>query len=444
MRSMTGKFLLLAMTALWLMAAGMRSGEAATIHDVRLWTAPDHSRLVFDLDHSISYDLFRLHNPERIVVDMRHTRLGTKSIDSLPLPDPVIQDIRHGAPSPDVLRVVVDVKEKVQPRSFLLKPMQGKPYRLVVDLLRPEKGDRNQSPITAQSTSHEVVIAVDAGHGGEDPGATGPHGLQEKVVTLAVAKALARDIDAHPGMHAFLTRTGDYYVPLEERVRLAVRAHADLFISIHANSSRDHYVKGASVYMLSEKKASDKVAQILADKENAADAIGGVMPQEVQDPVVNEILVDLKKRESLNSAQILAKDILHDLGKIEPIKYPKAKSARFVVLTEPRMPSVLVELDFISNPRRERLLRETRYRKKLARALSQASLTFLKQEGRLVVAKRKSPRAANRTYVVKPGDNLWKISKRYDVPVADIRQTNHLDSSQLFVGQQLTLPDSNS
>jgi N-acetylmuramoyl-L-alanine amidase len=196
------------------------------------------------------------------------------------------------------------------------------------------------------------------------------------------------------------------------------------------------------VFMLSEKKASDKVAQILAEKENAADSIGGVMPQEVADPVVNEILVDLKKRESLNSAQMLAKDILHDLGKVEPIEYPEAKSARFMVLTEPRMPSVLVELDFISNPRRERLLGDSGYRRQLADALSQASVSFLVQEGRL--AKRSAPQAKARTYVVKPGDSLWDISRRYNVPVADIRQTNHLDSSQLRVGQELTLPDSDS
>jgi N-acetylmuramoyl-L-alanine amidase len=441
MRSMTGKMLLLAMTALWLMMAGMQVVEAATIKDVRLWTAPDNSRLVFDLDHSINYDLFRLHNPERIVVDMHRTRLGS-SMAGLALPDPVIQDIRHGSPKPDVLRMVIDVKEQVQPRSFLLKPMEGKPYRLVIDLLRPEKGDADQTPITAQSTHKEVVIAIDAGHGGEDPGAIGPHGLKEKTVTLAVAKAMAKDIDAHPGMRAFLTRTGDYYVPLKERVRLAVKAHADLFISIHANSApHDRRVKGAGVYMLSEKKASDKVAQILADKENAADSIGGVMPQEVEDPVVNEILVDLKKRESLNSAQMLAKDILHDLGRVGPIKYPQAKSARFMVLTEPRMPSVLVELDFISNPRRERLLGESGYRHRLARALSQASTSFLMQEGRL--AKISGPQA-KRVYVVKPGDNLWDIARRYGVPVADIRQTNHLDSSDLRVGQQLTLPDSSS
>ena len=245
-------------------------------------------------------------------------------------------------------------------------------------------------PITA-SSKRDVVIAIDAGHGGEDPGAIGPDGLKEKNVTLAVARDVAKAIDAHPGTHAFLTRKADYYAPLWERVRLAVQAHADLFISIHANSAHDRYVKGGSVYMLSEKKASDRVAQILADKENAADAIGGVMPDEVKDPVVNEILVDLKKRESLNSAQMLAKDILHDLSKVEPVKYKNAKRARFMVLTEPRMPSVLVELDFISNPRRERLLAQPGHRQQLAEALSRASLTFLHQEERLASAPRPVP-----------------------------------------------------
>jgi N-acetylmuramoyl-L-alanine amidase len=230
---------------------------------------------------------------------------------------------------------------------------------------------------------------------------------------------------------------------LRKRVHLAVEAHADLFISIHANSAHERYVKGGAVFMLSEKKASDRVAQILADKENAADAIGGVMPEEVKDPVVNEILVDLKKRESLNSAQILAKDILLDLGKVEPIKYKQAKRARFMVLTEPRMPSVLVELDFISNPQRERLLRDPGHRRELAQALGQASLSFLRQEGRLDQAPPPVV-ASRRTYVVRPGDSLWDIAQRYKVPVADIRQANHLQSTHLQVGQELKLPDSNS
>ena len=433
--------LVLAVAGSALLLSVIPVSAAASIREVRLWTAPDNSRLVFDLDQSVDYDLFRLHKPERIVVDIHHARLATK-LDDLKLPDPVIRAIRYGSPKRGVLRVVIDVKERVQPRSFLLKPMQGKPYRLVIDLLRPDQGANDQPPITA-SSKRDVVIAIDAGHGGEDPGAIGPDGLKEKNVTLAVARDVAKAIDAHPGIHAFLTRKGDYYVPLRERVRLAVQAHADLFISIHANSAHDRYVKGGSVYMLSEKKASDRVAQILADKENAADAIGGVMPDEVKDPVVNEILVDLKKRESLNSAQMLAKDILHDLSKVEPVKYKNAKRARFMVLTEPRMPSVLVELDFISNPRRERLLAQPGHRQQLAEALSRASLTFLQQEGRLDRAPRPVV-ASKRTYVVKPGDSLWDIARRYNVSEAGLRQMNHLRSTHLQVGQELTLPDSNS
>ncbi len=434
--------LVLAAAGIALLLSVVQVSAAASIRDVRLWTAPDNSRLVFDLDHAVDYDLFRLHKPERIVVDFHQARLAAK-LDDLKLPDPVIRAIRYGSPKRGVLRVVIDVKERVQPRSFLLKPMQGKPYRLVIDLLRPDKGASSQPPITT-SSRRDVIIAIDAGHGGEDPGAIGHGGLEEKNVTLAVAKDLAKAIDAHPGIHAFLTRKGDYYVPLRRRVHLAVQAHADLFISIHADSTHDRYVKGGSVYMLSEKKASDRVAQILADKENAADAIGGVMPDEVKDPVVNEILVDLKKRESLNSAQMLARDILHDLSKVEPVKYKSAKRARFMVLTEPRMPSVLVELDYISNPKRERLLRDPGHRRVLAQALSRASLSFLRQEGRLDNTAPKPFVASRRTYVVKPGDSLWDIARRYNVSEADLRQTNHLRSTHLQVGQELTLPDSSS
>ncbi|MFC1626485.1 N-acetylmuramoyl-L-alanine amidase [Pseudomonadota bacterium] len=360
--------------------------KSSQINDVRLWTAPDHSRLVFDLNRTIEYKLFRLHGPERIVLDLYGVKLRTTHLEKLISSDPVIKAVRHGKPKDGVLRIVLDVKEVVKPRSFLLKPMHGKPHRLVVDLMRPGKEVVEERVITAERvrSKKEIVIAIDAGHGGEDPGAVGKSGLKEKVVTLAVAKELARSINARKGMRAVLIRNGDYFVPLGKRVRLARRSKADLMISIHADAVRNRGVKGASVYTLSERGATaDKVAQALAARENAADAVGGFVSSEIDDPMVNMILGDMAKRDSLNSAYLLAETIIKDFGKVGPVKYNVPKRARFAVLGALEVPSVLVELDFISNPSRERMLRSRKHQKRMARALLEASLTFLKRQGHL-------------------------------------------------------------
>ncbi|MDX8403351.1 MAG: N-acetylmuramoyl-L-alanine amidase [Mariprofundaceae bacterium] len=373
------------MLALLILAQPAALANSPTINDVRLWTAPDHTRLVFDLDGSIEYKVFPLHKPERIVIDLQSVQLRA-DLNNLKLPDPVIQSLRHGKPKSNVLRIVLDIKEKVKARSFLLKPMHGKPHRLVVDLMRPSQESTENRMITADQlrSKKDIVIAVDAGHGGEDPGAIGRHGLQEKKLTLAVAKALAKEINARAGMHAVLIRKGDYFVPLKKRVILARRSHADLMISIHADAVRNRGVKGMSVYTLSERGATpDKVAAALASRENAADQVGGFVASDVDDPMVNMILGDRAKRDSLNSAYLLAETLLKDFRQVGPVKYREPKRARFVVLGALEMPSVLVELDFISNPKRERLLRSKAHQQKMASTLLNSSLTFLRRQGRL-------------------------------------------------------------
>jgi len=371
--------------------SGLALAGPLAIQDARLWTAPDHTRVVFDLNGPVDYRVFRLKSPERIVVDIRHAVLQAK-LDKLVRQDPVLTAIRYGTPRKGMLRLVMDVKETVRPRSFLLKPMHGKPYRLVVDLMRQERQVRAAVTASQVRARKRITIAVDAGHGGEDPGAIGPHRVREKDVTLAVAKRLAHAINAQPGMQAVLIRKGDYFVPLSRRVQLARKAKADIMISIHADAVKKRNVAGASVYTLSEKGASDHVAAMLARKENASDAIGGVRPGEVQDPLVSRILADLIKRDSLNSAELLADEMLKHIRRIGPIKYSVPKHARFVVLGAPEIPSVLVELDYISNPKRERLLRSSKHQKRLAMALLQASESFLRRQGRLSSFNRPSPK----------------------------------------------------
>lgn len=383
MKIRTAIFRLLFAAMFTVLSALPATATAASVKDVRLWTAPDHSRLVFDLNQSISYRVFRLHNPERIVIDMQGTALATP-IDQLSLPDPVIQAIRHGAPEPKVLRIVLDVKEKVQPRSFLLKPMQGKPHRLVVDLMRPQQEENEGVAEDKPRAKRDIVIAIDAGHGGEDPGAIGPGRLREKDVTLAVAKKLASFVNSKAGMKAVLIRKGDYFVPLKRRVLLARKARADMMISIHADAVRQRSVKGASVYTLSERGATqDRAAQALAAKENAADEVGGVSFDETIDPQLSLILGDMIRTDGLNSSQMLAEEILRSMRKAGPIKYKAPKRARFFVLGAMEIPSVLVELDYISNPDRERVLKNSKHQQQLATALFKASIRFFEKMGRI-------------------------------------------------------------
>lgn len=407
------------------------------INDVRIWTAPDHTRLVFDLSQSTTYKIFRLHNPERIVIDIANSRMQAKPA-SLALPDPVLLSIRHGKQKNGVTRIVLDVQKNVSPRSFLLKKSAKKPHRLVIDLIPKQKVVFKTKDIAKKGKHRDIIIAVDAGHGGEDPGATGKNKLKEKTVTLAVAKQLARLINAQPGMKAVLIRSGDYYVSLKKRVRKVRAINADMMISIHADAVTTRSVKGASVYTLSEDGATpDRVAAALAAKENAVDEIGGAMPEEVTDPLVRGILGDMAKRDGLDSSEMLANLMIKKLTGKFPIKYSKPKHARFAVLTTLEIPCILVEMDYISNPKRERLLKSKAHQKKLAKAMYSASVDFFTRMGRLTPHK-----ATAHTHTVHRGESLWSIAKQYGVSVSSLKKLNQFKHSTLKVGQRIRLPQS--
>ncbi|MDQ7057102.1 MAG: N-acetylmuramoyl-L-alanine amidase [Ghiorsea sp.] len=415
----------------------VQPAQAATsIHDIRLWTAPDHTRLVLDLSQAVEYNLFRLHNPERIVIDLKKTRMKT-DVSKLNLPDPVLLSIRHGKQKGGVTRLVLDVKKGVSPRSFLLKKTKDNPHRLVIDLTPKNKKNIKPFKSNKQVKHGDIIIAVDAGHGGEDPGAIGPNKVYEKTVTLAIAKALAKLIDEQPGMKAVLVRTGDYFVKLRDRVKKVRAEGASMMISIHADAVTQRHVKGASVYTLSESGATpDRVAAALAAKENASDLVGGVMPkEEVSDPFIRNILGDMAKRDGLDSSEMFANLILKQLKHDFPIKYAKPKHARFAVLTALEIPSVLVEVDYISNPERERLLKRKSHQKGIAKAIFTSTKTYFTRLGMLDTS-------VPQIHTVHRGESLWGIAKKYGVSMSSILKLNNLKQQALRIGQRLRLPQS--
>lgn len=348
-----------------------------TVRNLRQWRAPDHTRLVFDLSAPLEHRVFTLTNPDRIVVDLDNARLAG-ALPDLDYSGPLLAAVRTGRPDPDTLRIVLDLKTAVQPRTFVLGPAGDYGHRLVIDLLdsravrEEEEADavRNAKRKSDRSGSKRpFLVAIDAGHGGEDPGAIGRrYRTREKDVTLAIARDLARLVDASPGMRALLIRDGDYYVGLRERFHRARIHRADLFISIHADALPGRQASGSSVYALSEKGATDAMAKIIADKENAADLVGGVSLSEMDD-VLAKVLLDLSQTKTIQDSLLLGGDLLTELRRVGPVHTRFVRQAGFVVLKAPDIPSVLVETAFISNPAEERKLRSRRFQRKMAEGI---------------------------------------------------------------------------
>lgn len=411
MRALTGLLLLLTAT----------SASAAELRELRLLDGPEATRAVFDFDVAIAPKVFTLPNPERVVIDFSDVRRGTR-MPAASAGKGLIRSVRTG-PREAGLRVVLDVGEKVVPQSFGLDASEGYGYRLIVDLVpkhprstapaaapvppvatRPEQiiasADASSAPPQANSapmpvpaaapdvpaqpmtaaavagadagrvriSDKDIVIAVDAGHGGTDPGAIGLHGLREKDVTLAIARRLAKKINAEPGMRAVLTRDSDTFIELRTRTVKARQVNADLFVSVHANAVEDRSQHGSSVYVLSERGASSEQARWIANHENAADLVGGVELQK-QDDNVAAVLIDISQGATMEASFDLGSRMLNAMGRINRLQKAEVQQAGFMVLKSPDIPSVLVETAFISNPREESLLGDPDYQDKMAESI---------------------------------------------------------------------------
>jgi len=363
-------------------------GQAATnILAVRVWPARDYTRVTLEYQQPIAFTHQIVKNPERLVVDLEGVEFNSV-LQSLPNKisetDPYIKLIRAGRNKPGVVRLVIELKAEIQPQVFMLKPVGEYGHRLVLDLYptvaddpllallekletQPDKAPAKE-PRQEPQVTRMVTIVLDPGHGGEDPGAIGRGGSYEKNVTLEVARRLKAKIDAEPNMRSLLTRDGDFFIPLHQRVQKARRVQADLFVSVHADAFIKPTARGSSVFVLSENGASSSAARWLAQRENAADLIGGVN-LDVKDPHLARTLLDLSQTATLNDSLKLGKSVLGELGGVNTLHKPHVEQAGFAVLKAPDIPSILIETAFISNPDEERRLNDDAYQEKMAEAI---------------------------------------------------------------------------
>lgn len=419
---------------------------AIEVRDIRVWRAPDHTRVVFDLSGPTQHQLFNLDSPRRVVVDVDDARMA----NSLGLPDfsnSPIARLRHATRDGDKLRLVFDIDGAIKPRSFALGPIEGKSDRLVIDFFDEEAAKKTSvKKATDVAGRRDVVIAIDAGHGGEDPGALGPRKEREKKVVLAIANKLRDRFAKEKGYRPVMIRTGDYYVGLTRRRDLARAAQADMFVSVHADAFTDRRARGASVYALSRRSASSATARFLAQSENRADRVGGVSLADKSDDV-KSIIADLSMTHSLEASSKVGGNIIRELAGVTRMHSRKLGLAPFAVLKSLDIPSLLVETGFISNPGEARLLSTSAHQRKLADAMFRGIDAYFRSEPPadtlLAAIKRGETVAAvaSGEHVVRSGDTLSEIADRYRVTVAALKSHNKLAGNTIRIGQKLRIPD---
>lgn len=463
-----------------------QSAQSATVNGVRVWRAPDHTRIVLDLDAPVQHSLTLANNPDRIILDVPASQLKA-GLAQLPLADTPVLAVRSYIQNKTDLRLVLDLKTKIAPNSFLLKAHGGMHDRLVIDLYdeptttavvgekqttlaanttppnttssaatKPavvttraiNTGDKPPAPATLDlQGKRTIVIAVDAGHGGEDPGAMGPNRIREKEVTLAIAKELVAAINAQPGFSGKLTRTGDYFIPLKKRRDIARTMKADLFVSIHADAFHKASARGASVFALSRNGATSETARFLAERENESDLIGGVgnISLDDKDQVLAGVLVDLSMTATLNSSLQVGHHVLNSMGGIAHLHKRHVEQAGFMVLKSPDVPSILVETGFISNPEESRKLATPAYRKQMANSVFKGIRQYFYQHppaGTYVATQLQSGgiKDFERQHTVVAGDSLSAIATRYGVSSQQLMRHNNMKGSVVKLGQVLKIP----
>ncbi|MEP6880692.1 MAG: N-acetylmuramoyl-L-alanine amidase [Dokdonella sp.] len=427
-------------SALALLLVAISTAQAAEVKALRIFAGPEYTRAVFDVSAPVDYKLFDLTGPDRLVLDLKSSTfaIGFESAEAKGL----LKAIRNGRTGKNDLRVVFDIGEGVRPKSFLLPPTEKFGYRLVLDLYPKTQPEavKTVAKIVPPGESRNVVVMIDAGHGGDDPGSVGASGTYEKVITLAVARELKRVIDKEPGMSAMLTRDSDFFIPLDERYQKAREAKADLFVSIHADAFSKSEARGSSVWVLSPRGATSQAARWLADSENRADLVGGVSLDR-RDDTLAAVLLDLSQGATMEASNAIAVQVHAAMGRVGPTHKNYVERANFIVLRSPDVPSILVETAFISNPAEERRLKTPAERTKLADAILDGVRNYFRStpppgswfalEGNRVKASR---------HVVSRGESLSAIATQHRTSVAALRSANKLSRDSVNVGDVLEIP----
>ena len=447
-------------TVLGLLSASLLPGllYGADINEVRMWRAPDHTRLVFDLSAAVNYSLFTLEDPHRVVIDIEDSELrdGFSGLDFTGSP---IASVRSGVRNGDDLRVVLDLNTEVNPSSFTLAPNSELGDRLVVDLYDLETvTEPSPVPTPATLTSEpdisdqrrDIVVAISAGHGGEDSGGIGYDGrIKEKHITLAISRALYNRLNSMPGYRPVMIREGDYYVNLRRRPQIAREQRADLFVAIHADWYRNSQANGVTIYALSGDRADRENARRVAEKENSSDLLGGVggdLALAGLDDDVALTLVSLQMAWSMEQSLIAGTGILQTLDGVARLRRDKVQQASLQVLNSPDIPSVLIETGYLTNPAEARRLNSPGFQKQMAAAIAQGVMNYFYHtppEGTLV-AWQKANGIPPGSYTVKRGDSLSVIAERFGLSTGELKLANNLHADTIRIGQELTIPGGDS
>lgn len=413
-----------------------------SIDSVRVWPSPDKTRVVFDLSDTPDYSYFTLYQqkPYRLVIDFNNTSLKA-GLANLGEESLLVDKIRTSSPkNVNSTRIVIELDSKSDANLFTLPANESYKDRLVVDLPGKSKELSGPAKSVSELKDRRVTIAIDAGHGGDDPGSIGPRGTYEKHVVIRIARALAKLINDDPGMQAYLIRTGDYYVGLNERPQKAWDVKADFFVSIHADAFRTPQPSGGSVWVLSKRRAESEVGRWLENREQQSELLGGVtdiLRKNGHEPYLAETLLDMSMDSSIAGAYSAAKHIIDEMSTVTKMHKKTPQAASFAVLKSPDKPSLLVETGFISNPREEQLLTSNAHQQKLARALYNGIRRYFVSNP---IDNTYLANQSSFTYTVKSGDSLSVLAQKYNTTVKAIKTENNLTTSSLKIGQKLTIP----
>lgn len=426
------------------------------VKTLRIRSTDTNTRLVFDVSAAPEHQVFQLKNPDRLVIDLKNAYLE-RNLSQPPKNHPLLTLVRSAARNKKDLRVVLELQSNVEPKSFVLKANNDYGPRLVIDLpiknrqivvkKQPYKQSKASQAVKPSHKQTKVVktmprvtkpfiVAIDAGHGGKDSGAHGKHGTLEKKVVFEIAKKLEALVNKQVGMQAVMVRKGDYYVSLRERMNIARKASADLFISIHADAFTNSKVTGASVFTLSRRGATSEAARWLAKHENAVDLIGGVSLDD-KDDILASVLLDLSQSASQDISQLVAQDVLNNFARIGNLHSDRVQKAGFMVLKSPDIPSILVETAFISNPKEERRLKSSKYQFKMAKAIHKGIVSYA---GKHAIA-LSTMVGSQQSHKISKGETLLGIALQYGVTLDQLKRANTIArSNKIRIGQVLSIP----